>query len=64
MAPEILEGKEYNNKCDLWSLGIIIYNIYFKEMPYKGETIIAVFNNIKALGKKVVKNLVVQTSMI
>ena len=53
MAPEILEGKEYNNKCDLWSLGIIIYNLYFKKMPYKGDTIIAVFNNIKASEKKV-----------
>ena len=25
MAPEILEGEAYNNKCDLWSLGVIIY---------------------------------------
>ena len=55
MAPEILEGKEYNNKCDLWSLGIIIYNLYFKKMPYKGDTIIAVFNNIKASEKKVLE---------
>lgn len=55
MAPEILEGKGYNNKGDLWSLGIIIYNLYFQKMPYKGETIIAVFNNIKASGKKVLE---------
>jgi serine/threonine protein kinase len=55
MAPEILEGKEYNNKCDLWSLGIIIYNLYFKKMPYIGDTIIAVFNNIKASEKKVLE---------
>ena len=27
MAPEILEGKEYNYKCDLWSIGIIIYKL-------------------------------------
>ena len=55
MAPEILEGKEYNNKCDLWSLGIIIYNLYFQEMPYKGDVINAVSNNIKASGKNVLK---------
>ena len=27
MAPEIEKGK-YNNKCDLWSLGIILYELY------------------------------------
>ena len=53
MAPEILEGKPYNNKCDLWSLGIIIYYLYFQELPYKGEMIIGISKNIKNLGKKV-----------
>ena len=38
-APEILKGsKDYNEKCDLWSLGIIIYRLYFKKFPYDGET--------------------------
>jgi len=27
MAPEILEGKQYSDKCDIWSLGIIIYEM-------------------------------------
>ena len=36
MAPEILSGKEYNNKCDLWSLGVIIYQLYTKKLPYSG----------------------------
>ena len=38
MAPEIMRLKEdnrYSNKCDLWSLGIIIYKLYFGEVPYK-----------------------------
>ena len=25
MAPEILLGKAYDKKCDLWSIGVIIY---------------------------------------
>ena len=37
MAPEILSGKEYNNKCDLWSLGVIIYQLYTKKPPYTGR---------------------------
>jgi len=36
MAPEILEGKDiYDNKCDLWSIGVIIYQLYFNEFPDK-----------------------------
>jgi surface protein len=56
MAPEILEGEEnYDNKCDLWSIGIIIYQLYFKEYPYKGKTQVAIYNQIKQLGKKILK---------
>ena len=38
MAPEIFEGegkKNYDYKCDLWSIGIIIYQFFFKDFPYK-----------------------------
>jgi serine/threonine protein kinase len=27
MAPEILEGKEYDESCDMWSLGCVIYQV-------------------------------------
>ncbi len=30
MAPEI-ETFHYNNKCDLWSLGIILYQLFTNE---------------------------------
>ena len=36
-APELLNGDTCNAKCDLWSLGIIIYILLFKEYPYKGN---------------------------
>ena len=56
MAPEVLEGEEnYDNKCDLWSIGIIIYQLYFKEYPYKGNTQVAIYKQIEKLGKKVLK---------
>ena len=29
MAPEILNKEFYDLKCDLWSLGVIIYILYF-----------------------------------
>ena len=34
MAPEILKRKQYNQKCDIWSLGIIIYRMLFGEYPF------------------------------
>ena len=37
MAPEILMNKKYTNKSDLWSLGITIYEILFKDHPYRNQ---------------------------
>lgn len=34
MAPEILKRRQYNQKCDIWSLGIIIYRMLFGEYPF------------------------------
>ena len=56
MAPEILEGKIYNNECDLWSLGVITYKLYFKSYPYMGESEIALKNQIKKHGKKILSS--------
>ena len=53
MAPEIIEGKSYDNKCDLWSLGVIIYQLFFKKFPYNGETEYAVLQEIIDNGQKI-----------
>jgi class 3 adenylate cyclase len=38
MAPEYLRGKtEYNTCCDVYSFGIIMYEIYGRATPYEGE---------------------------
>ena len=59
MAPEILknegENKEYSDKCDLWSIGVIIYQLFFKRYPYYGEIGNAILNKIKNQGQKVLK---------
>ena len=33
-APEIIKKLEYDEKCDLWSLGIILHELLFKYLPY------------------------------
>ncbi len=37
MAPEVFLGKEYNQKADLWSIGVIIYFMYFNEYPFQNS---------------------------
>jgi len=34
MAPEIAMKKPYNNKCDLYSIGLTIFFLYFGNFPY------------------------------
>lgn len=34
MSPQILQNKEYTYKCDLWSIGIILYKLYFNKFPF------------------------------
>ena len=33
-SPEILQKIEYNEKCDLWSLGVTLHELYFGIPPY------------------------------
>ena len=57
MAPEILQGLPFTDKCDLWSLGINIYQMYFKDVPYKGRVDMDLYNNIVRQGQSVLNNI-------
>ena len=52
-APEILNDEIYNYKCDLWSLGITIYEMYTRELPYEAESEKGLLNQINNKGKTV-----------
>ena len=39
IAPEILSCKGYNEKCDIWSLGIILYVMISGNYPYQIDDI-------------------------
>lgn len=41
MAPEVIDGK-YNEKCDVWSLGVMLFKMITGNIPFNG-------NNIKEL---------------
>ena len=57
MAPEIIKEEKYNNKCDLWSIGVIIYQLSFKEFPFNADTGIALLNKIKSMKQKYFKKI-------
>ena len=34
MAPQILRKQKYSTKCDIWSAGIIFYELLVKKLPW------------------------------
>ncbi len=38
MAPEIIQNKIYNEKVDIWSIGVITYMLLTKRNPFPGIT--------------------------
>ena len=42
MAPELLAGSPADGRCDIFSLGVILYALTAGELPFAGETLMAV----------------------
>lgn len=45
-APEIINGKEYSNKADIWSLGLTFYELIILDYPFEGSSDIEKQKNI------------------
>jgi len=45
-APEVWEKESYNNKCDIWSVGCIAYEMACLRVPFRGTSIHQLYINI------------------
>lgn len=39
MAPEVVLGRNYDFKCDIWSIGVLMYHLLSNQVPFIGETL-------------------------
>jgi serine/threonine protein kinase len=44
MAPEVLKGMQYNTKADIWSVGVVFYEMLFGICPFEEQSIARLIN--------------------
>ncbi|XP_033104478.1 serine/threonine-protein kinase Nek11-like isoform X2 [Anneissia japonica] len=47
MCPEIMEGKMYNNKCDIWAVGCILFEICALRCAFEGDNFMNKIFNVQ-----------------
>ena len=46
MSPEILQGRRYNSKTDIWSLGCVFFELSALKVPFNGSSMKQLVSNI------------------
>ena len=46
MAPEVMRKKKYGLKADIWSIGIIIYELTYGVLPYEPMKAVDMYEQI------------------
>ncbi|CAD8137375.1 unnamed protein product [Paramecium octaurelia] len=47
MAPQTVLRQPYSSKCDIWSLGMILYELIFQKPPIKAQNVLELQEQIK-----------------
>ena len=62
MAPEILRYEKYDESADLWSAGVILYEMIFSKSPFNGTNHIQLLQNIEKLELRFPSNVQCSTA--
>jgi serine/threonine-protein kinase len=46
ISPELLQGKPVDRRCDIFSLGVVIYELLLNRRPFKGENLTSLIYSI------------------
>ncbi|KAF7306347.1 Kinase-like protein [Mycena indigotica] len=47
LSPEMVEGREYDERVDVWGLGVLLYEFLVGSPPFNDTGTVAVYNRIK-----------------
>lgn len=59
MSPQILKHENYTTKCDVWSLGLIYYEMLFGKAPWPARSQYELVKNITEIGLKFPYNVTI-----
>lgn len=51
IAPEIMDKTGYNKSCDIWALGVVIYEMHLLKTPFQSNNMTELFSKIYSVTK-------------
>jgi serine/threonine-protein kinase ULK/ATG1 len=46
MSPQILKRQSYTSKCDVWSLGLILYEMIYGVTPWHSQNLVELMQRL------------------
>ena len=47
MSPQLLKQENYSYKCDIWSMGVVTYELIFGKKPWTGTNVMSIESSIQ-----------------